>query len=321
MKAMSRRNGGGMRAGGAARNSLLWRKVKRQKALFIMAIPCIVLVAVFYYGPLYGWLMAFVRYSPSKGILGSEFVGLYYFQQFFTDPDVGIILRNTVAMSLMNIVAHSILPLLLALMINEVANRYFKSAVQTLTYLPHFISFVVVSNVFLELLGTNGPINQALQSMNMVQSAVKFWQEPSLFWILVTVIRAWKEVGWDAILYLSALAAIDETQYEAAQLDGCGRFRKIWYITIPNLLPTVVVLWILNMSGIFAASFDASYMLGNSVTASVAEVIETYVYKMGISMGMYSYSTAISLLQTVIGFILVWLTNKLSQRTTDYSLW
>ncbi|MBQ8621118.1 MAG: sugar ABC transporter permease [Oscillospiraceae bacterium] len=303
------------------RTSTLLRKAKNQKALFAMAIPCIILIAIFYYGPLYGWLMAFVRYSPSKGVLGSEFVGLHYFKQFLTDPDVGVILRNTVAMSLMNIVAHSILPLLLALMINEVAHKYFKGTVQTLTYLPHFISFVVVSNVFLELLGTNGPINEALQSMGLAESAVKFWQEPSLFWLLVTLIRAWKEVGWDAILYLSALAAIDETQYEAAAIDGCGRFRRIWYITIPNLLPTVVTLWILNMSGIFAASFDASYMLGNSITVNVAEVIETYVYKMGISMGMYSYSTAISLLQTVIGFILVWLTNKLSQKTTEYSLW
>ena len=299
----------------------LLRKAKNQKALFAMAIPCILLVAIFYYGPLYGWLMAFVRYSPSKGILGSEFVGLHYFKQFFTDPDVGIILRNTVAMSVMNIIAHSVLPLLLALMINEVANKHFKGTVQTLTYLPHFISFVVVSNVFLELLGTNGPINQALLTTGMAEAAIKFWQEPSLFWLLVTIIRAWKEVGWDAILYLAALAAIDESQYEAAAIDGCGRFRRIWYVTIPNLLPTVVTLWVLNMSGIFAASFDASYMLGNSVTSGVAEVIETYVYKMGISMGMYSYSTAISLLQTVIGFILVWLTNKLSQKTTEYSLW
>ncbi len=304
-----------------ARTSVLLRKAKHQKALFAMAIPCIILVAIFYYGPLYGWLMAFVKYSPSKGVFGSEFVGLHYFKQFFSDPDVGIILRNTVVMSAMNIIAHSILPLLLALMINEVANRHFKGAVQTLTYLPHFISFVVVSNIFLELLGTNGPINEVLQTTGMVDAAIKFWQEPSLFWLLVTLIRAWKEVGWDSILYLSALAAIDNTQYEAAGIDGCGRFRRIWYITLPNLLPTVVVLWITNMSGIFAASFDASYMLGNSITSGVAEVIETYVYKMGISMGMYSYSTAISLLQTVIGFILVWLTNKLSQKTTDYSLW
>lgn len=303
------------------KRSNLLRKARNQKELFAMAIPCILLVAVFYYGPLYGWLMAFFKYKPSRGILGSEFVGLYYFKQFFTDPDVGIILRNTVVMSAMNIVAESVLPLLLALMINEVQHRKFKGTVQTLTYLPHFISFVVVSNIFLELLGTDGPINEALLEFNLVQSAVKFWQTPSLFWLLVTLIRAWKEVGWDAILYLSALAAIDVNQYEAAAIDGCGRFRKMWYITIPNLLPTVVVLWILNMSGIFAASFDASYMLGNSVTANVAEVIETYVYKMGISMGMYSYSTAISLLQTVIGFVLVWLTNKLSQKTTDYSLW
>lgn len=128
-------------------------------------------------------------------------------------------------------------------------------------------------------------------------------------------------MGWDAILYLSALSAIDMVQYEAASIDGCGRFRRIWHVTIPNLLPTVVTLWVLNMSGIFAASFDASYMLGNAITADVAEVIETYVYSMGISQGMYSYSTAISLLQTVIGFVLVWLTNKLSQKTTDYSLW
>ena len=299
----------------------LRRKLWSQRELFLMVIPCIVLVCIFYYGPLYGWLMAFVQYKPSQGVFGSKFVGLYYFKQFFSDPDVGMILRNTIVMSAMNIVAHSILPLLLALMINEAYNKYFKRAVQTLTYLPHFISFFVVSNIFLELLGTDGPINEALTSMGLVESAVKFWQEPSWFWLLVTIIRAWKEVGWDAILYLSALAAIDETQYEAASIDGCGRFRRIWHITIPNLLPTVVVLWILNMSGIFSASFDASYMLGNSVTANVAEVIETYVYKMGISMGMYSYSTAISLLQTVIGFILVWLTNKLSQKTTDYSLW
>ena len=299
----------------------LRRKLWSQRELFLMVIPCIVLVCIFYYGPLYGWLMAFVQYKPSQGVFGSKFVGLYYFKQFFSDPDVGMILRNTIVMSAMNIVAHSILPLLLALMINEAYNKYFKRAVQTLTYLPHFISFVVVSNIFLELLGTDGPINEALTSMGLVESAVKFWQEPSWFWLLVTIIRAWKEVGWDAILYLSALAAIDETQYEAASIDGCGRFRRIWHITIPILLPTVVVLWILNMSGIFSASFDASYMLGNSVTANVAEVIETYVYKMGISMGMYSYSTAISLLQTVIGFILVWLTNKLSQKTTDYSLW
>lgn len=299
----------------------LMQKAWSQRELFLMAIPCIILVCVFYYGPLYGWLMAFVKYKPSKGVFGSEFVGLYYFKQFFSDPDVGIILRNTVVMSAMNIVAHSILPLLLALMINEAYNKYFKRTVQTLTYLPHFISFVVVSNIFLELLGTEGPVNEALLNLSLVETAVKFWQEPSWFWLLVTIIRAWKEVGWDAILYLSALAAIDETQYEAASIDGCGRFRRIWHITIPNLLPTVVVLWILNMSGIFSASFDASYMLGNSVTAGVAEVIETYVYKMGISMGMYSYSTAISLLQTVIGFILVWLTNKLSQKTTEYSLW
>ena len=296
-------------------------KARNQKALFAMVIPCVILVAIFYYGPLYGWLTAFVRYKPSRGILGSEFVGLYYFKKFFTDPDVGIILRNTVIMSAMHIIANSILPLILALMINEVAHRRFKKTVQTVTYLPHFISFVVVSNIFLELLGSSGPVNEFLTSTGLLDEPIKFWQEPSLFWILVTLVRAWKEMGWDAILYLAAIAAIDTTQYEAAAIDGCGRFKRIWYVTIPNLLPTAVVLWITSMSGIFSASFDASYMLSNSLTADVADVIETYVYEMGISMGMYSYSTAINLLQTVLGFILVWITNKLSRKTTEYSLW
>lgn len=304
------------------KDNKLARKARSQWELFVMVIPCLILVLVFYCGPMYGWFFAFQDYKPKLGLFGSEFVGLKHFKNFFTDPAIGRILRNTVAMSFMNIVAHSVLPLLLALMINEVGNKFFKSAVQTLTYLPHFISFVVVSNIFLELMGTDGPLNQALLSMNMVEAAVKFWQEPSWFWLLVTVIRAWKEVGWDAILYLSALAAIDEAQYEAAAIDGCGRFRRIWYITIPNLLPTVVTLWVLNMSGIFAASFDASWMLSNSVTKPVAEVIETYVYSIGLGEGsQFSYSTAISLLQTVIGFIMVWLTNKLSQKTTEYSLW
>lgn len=298
-----------------------WNKAKNQKALLAMMLPCVALVAVFSYGPLYGWLTAFVRYKPSRGILGSEFVGLYYFKQFFKDPDVGIILRNTVVMSLMHIIANSVLPLILALMINEVAHNRFKKTVQTVTYLPHFISFVVVSNVFLELLGTSGPVNEFLTSSGLTDDPVKFWQEPSLFWILVTAVRAWKEMGWDAILYLAAIAAIDTTQYEAAEMDGCGRFKRMWYITIPNLLPTAVVLWITSMSGIFSASFDASYMFSNSVTASVADVIETYVYEMGISMGMYSYSTAINLLQTVLGFILVWITNTISRKVTDYSLW
>lgn len=306
----------------SGKGNKLLRKAWSQRTLFLMLLPCVVLVAIFYYGPMYGWLMAFVDYKPKLGVFGSKFVGLKYFKQFFSDPAIGKIIRNTVVMSVMNIVANSVLPLTLALMINEVGNKYFKSVVQTLTYLPHFIAFVVVSNIFLELLGTDGPLNQALLSMNMVEAAVKFWQEPSWFWLLVTLIRAWKEVGWDAILYLSALAAIDSSQYEAAALDGCGRFRRIWHITIPNLLPTVVTLWVLNMSGIFAASFDASYMLGNAITSDVAEVIETYVYSIGLASGsQYSYSTAISLLQTVMGFCMVWLTNKLAQKTTEYSLW
>ena len=265
--------------------------------------------------------MAFVRYKPSRGVLGSEFVGLYYFKQFFTDPDLGKIVRNTLAMSSLNLVAINIFPLLLALMINEVSSSRLKRTIQTVTYLPHFVSFVVVANIFLELLGTNGAVNNILKSLGLIEHSYKLWQQPSLFWILATFVRVWKEVGWGAIIYLAALAGIDQEQYEAAAIDGCGRIKRIFYITIPNLMPTIMIIWITNMSGLFSASFDASYMLGNATTSSVAEVIETYIYKMGLSMGQYSYATAVSLIQTVLGFILVWLTNKIAQKTTDYSLW
>lgn len=303
------------------KRALLKKKLINQRYLFLIAIPCLIYIVIFFFGPLYGWLMAFFKYKPSKGIFGSEFVGLYYFKQFLTDPDLGKIVRNTLAMSSLNLVAVNIFPLVLALMINEVSNKFFKRSVQTLTYLPHFVSFVVVANIFLELLGTNGPVNQFLMNTGLSDQPYKFWQQPGLFWILATLVRVWKEVGWGAIIYLATLAGIDQVQYEAAAIDGCGRIKRIFYITLPNLLPTVMILWITNMSGLFSASFDASYMLGNATTSNVAEVIETYIYKMGLSMGMYSYSTAVSLIQTALGFVLVFLTNKLAQKTTDYSLW
>ena len=299
----------------------LMQTIKNQRYLFLIAIPCIIYIGIFFYGPLYGWLMAFVKYKPSRGVFGSQFVGLHYFKEFFSDPDLGKIVRNTLAMSSLNLIAINTFPLLLALMINEVSNKKFKRTIQTLTYLPHFVSFIVVANIFLELLGTNGAVNDLLKNMGVIETSYKFWQQPSLFWLLATFVRAWKEVGWGAIIYLAALAGIDQEQYEAAAIDGCGRIRRIIYITIPNLLPTVMILWITNMSGLFSASFDASYMLGNATTSNVAEVIETYIYKMGLSMGMYSYATAVSLIQTVLGFLLVYLTNKIAQKTTNYSLW
>ena len=298
-----------------------WALIKRQKYLFLMSVPFILWIAVFCYGPLYGWLMAFVKFQPHRGIFGSEFVGLHYFKQFFLSPDIWPILRNTVAMSLLHMVGENIFPLLLALMINEVLSPKFKRGVQTLTYLPHFVSFVVVANIFLELLGNQGPLNQLLLNMGLTSEAIKFWQEPRFFWILSTVLKIWKELGWGSIIYLAAISGIDQEMYEAAAIDGCGRFRRIWYITVPSLLPTVMILWIVNMSGIFAAGFDASYLLSNSLTRDVAEVIETFTYRMGISMGQYSFTTAVSLLQTFVGFLLVYLTNALAKKVTDYSLW
>lgn len=303
------------------RRGRLLRTLYEQRYLLLMSVPFIIWIFVFCFGPTVGWLMAFVQYDPNKGILGSRWVGLHYFKMFFQDPDIWLILRNTVVISFLYIITSSIFPLILALMLNEVTNGFFKRTLQTVTYLPHFVSFVVVANIFMTLFGMRGPINELLARIGWVDRPIPFWQSQEMFWPMVTFVKTWKEVGWGAIIYLAAIAGVDQEMYEAAKIDGCNRFQAIWYITIPSILPTIILVWVLNMAGIFSAGFDASYLLGNAITRDAAEVIDTYVYKLGISMGMFSFSTAVSLMQTIVGFIFVYITNSIARKLTDYSLW
>ncbi|HBM81567.1 MAG TPA: protein lplB [Clostridiaceae bacterium] len=293
----------------------------RQRYLMLMSIPFIIWIFVFSFGPMYGWLMAFQDFDPNKGIVGSTWVGLKQFKLFFHNAEALRAVRNTVVISSMNIVLNNIVPLILALMLNEVGNMFFKSTVQTISYLPHFVSFVVVANLFLTLFGTQGPVNDLLVNIHLVAKPIKFWMDKNIFWYMVSFVNIWKEVGWGAIIYLASIAGVDPEIYEAATVDGCGRFKKMWYITIPSIMPTVIILWILSLGDIFNAGFDASYLLGNPATRNTADVIATYVYRYGIAMGMYSFSTAVSLIQTFIGFILVFFSNTISRKFTGYSLW
>lgn len=293
----------------------------KQRYLYLMSLPFLVWILIFCFGPVSGWLMAFQDYNPNKGVLGSPWVGFKHFALLFESRQMLLIFRNTVAISILGIIAGNFCPLILALSLNEVANMPLKRTIQTISYLPHFVSFVVVANIFLSLFSVTGAVNGALMGLGVISGPTQVWADKNSFWGMVTFVNIWKEVGWGSIIYLATIASVDAEIYEAAIIDGCGRFKRMWHITIPSILPVAMLLWILSMGDIFNAGFDASYLLGNPVTRDTSEVIDTYVFKTGIQNGMYSLSTAASLFKITVGFIMVFITNQIARRHTEYSLW
>lgn len=296
-------------------------RLGRQRYLFLMSVPFLVWIGIFCFGPMWGWLFAFQNYNPAFGVRGSTWVGLAQFSRFFATPDALRAVRNTVVISLYNLILHNVLPIILALLLNELRLSGFKRFVQTVSYLPHFVSFVVVANLFMTLLSPTGPINQLLIAVGLQEGPRLFWSEGKLFWILVPLVNIWKEAGWGAIIYLASIASVSPELLDAATVDGCGRLRKVWHVTLPGILPTIVVLWVLSIGGIIYAGFEQSYLLGNAANRDYSDVIATLTYRFGISLGQYSFATAVGLMQVVIGFVLVALSNLLARRLTDYSLW
>ena len=304
-----------------AHRSRFANRCYNQRYLILMIAPFVVWLAIFSFGPISGWLMSFQNYSPAKGLLGSDWVGLANFSKLFQTKQIVQVLRNTLVISSLGIVAGNVFPLIFALSLNEVSNLRFKKSIQTITYLPHFVSFVVVANIFLTLFSVDGAFNSLLMALGLIKAPTQVWADKNAFWGMVTFVNVWKEIGWNSIIYLATISAIDMEQYEAATIDGCGRFQKIRYITLPSLVPVMMLLWILSLGDIFNAGFDASYLLGNPVTRDVAEVIDTHVFRMGIENGMFSFSTAITLFKIVMGFILVFISNAVARRYSEYSLW
>jgi putative aldouronate transport system permease protein len=245
--------------------------IYKQRYLFLMALPCVVWIFIFVFGPVSGWLMAFEDFNPNKGVFGSPFVGFKHFAMLFESKQMLQIIRNTVVISLLWIVAQNFFPLVFALSLNEVTNMKFKRTMQTISYLPHFVSYVVVANIFLTMFSINGPINTVLLNLHLIETPTQVWSDKNLYWLMVTIVNLWKEIGWLSIIYLAAIAGIDPEVYEAAIIDGCGRFKRIAYITIPSILPVAMVLWILSLGDIFNAGFDPSYLLGNPVTRDTSE--------------------------------------------------
>ena len=291
-----------------------------QREMWLLCVPIIAWVLLFCYYPMYGLLMAFVNYTPGKQIWEFGFVGLKYFKQFINGNDFWRILRNTLAMSGLNITVGFIAPILFAFMLNELGNPKVKKLVQTASYLPHFISWVVAGTMVTTVLGTDGVVNDVLLGLGVTKTRIQFLQKGEWYWWIITIVNIWKSLGWSAIIYLSAMAGVSEELCEAGAIDGMGRLGIAIHITLPAILPTIVLLWIMQVGNVLSAGFDQHLIIGNTITQRYWEVIDTYTYRYGVQNGYYSLGTAVSLMKSVIGFVLVLITNAIARKVGDVGL-
>ena len=287
--------------------------------LYLMAVPMILFYLLFHYQPMYGASIAFKDFIPKLKIEGSPWVGLRHFKAFFSDVYAARIITNTITLSAEQLVFSFPAPILLAVMINEVRKKWFKSTVQTLTYLPHFISLMVVCGLVSEFTNRNGLVNDLIAMFG--GKRVTMLLKPAYFRSLYIISGIWQEVGWGSIVYLAAITGVDEELYEAARIDGVGKLKQIWYITLPGILPTIVVMFLLKIGSIMDIGYEKIILLYNSSTYSVADVISTYVYRKGIQEYNWSYAAAVGLFNSAINFILVISANALSRKINETSLW
>lgn len=295
-------------------------KLSKHKEYYIMLIPGILFFLIFCYGPMYGLVIAFQDYYPLKGISGSKFVGLKHFKALFTDPFFVSVMKNTIIISIYKMLVCFPAPIFLCLVLNEIKGLKFKKVAQSVSYLPHFISWVVVSGIIIEFLSpSRGPINILLQSLGF--DPVFFIAEPQYFRGVLVVSDLWKSIGWGSIVYLAAVTSIDPSLYEAAEMDGAGRIKRIIHITLPALAPIVTVMLIMQSGKILNDSFEQVYNFLTPTTYGVGDVISTFVYRMGIQKMQYSFTTAVDLFKNIISFALVMLTNYVARKTNDYALW
>ncbi|CAN7308491.1 ABC transporter permease subunit [Paenibacillus sp. LjRoot153] len=293
-------------------SSLLTRMIK-DKYLLLLLLPGLAYFIIFKYVPMWGVLLAFQNYSPFLGVFHSEWVGLDNFKQFFNDPIFMRLVKNTLLLGLYDIVFFFPTPILLALLLNELRHAFFKRFIQTIIYIPHFISMVIVASIsFLLLTTEGGVINELLNNMFGVK--IDFLTSENWFRPLIVTQSLWKEVGWGTIIFLAALAGVEQEQYEAATVDGASRLRQVWHITLPAIRSTIIILLILRMGNFLDRGFEQVLLMSNALNRSVAEVFDTYVYTIGITQGAFSYSTAVGLFKAVVGIILVFGSNFLAKR-------
>ena len=299
-----------------------FRTLGKQYQLMIMSVPVLLYVLLFNYGPLWGWLTAFQDYQPKKGLMGSKWVGLENFEFLFGREDFLLSIRNTLAMSLINLVFGTVSAVLLAVLLNEVRNRSFKRTVQTVTYLPHFLSMVIVVGMAQNIFASNGAVNDLLLSLGLVKEPVFFLGKGEYFWWLVGIINVWKEVGWNTIIYIAAMTSIDPSLYEAAAIDGAGRFKRILHVTLPGIKSTFMVLLIMNIGHLMEAGFEIQYLMRNGMVMKFSDTIDVFalVYSFGTSRPHYAWGTAAGMFKSVVGIILLFGANKIAQALDEDTL-
>ena len=304
----------------------LFKRMLKQWDLQVMAIPPMILVIIFCYVPMWGILMAFKNFDIFSGFAKSPWVGLMHFRMLFNAPEFPVIMRNTLSISLLKLALGFPAPILLALMLNEVKNDKFKRTVQTITYMPHFISWVVVAGFVFTIYGTSdGIINSVLSSMNLIDRPIEWLTSPNKFWGILVSTGIWKDVGFGAIIYLAAIAGIDPSLYEAAEVDGATKLQKIFKITLPSIAPVVTILLILAIGSILNSGFEDILLLTSNGTnpalMGVATNLDIYVYQQGIQNMRYSYATAAGLFKSVINVIMLTIANYTAKKINDSSLW
>lgn len=292
----------------------------KHKYIYLLAFPSIIYFLVFKYAPMWGILLAFQEYSPFKGFIGSKWVGFEHFETLFTHDMFWVLLRNTLGINLMNLIFFFPLPIVLALMLNEVKIEPVKRVIQSIVYLPHFLSMVIIVGFTYFFFSTDiGLINKGLMAMGF--EPFSFLTNPDYFWGLLTIQSIWKEVGWGTIIFLAAIAGVDQQLYEASIVDGAGRFRRLWHITLPAIRGTIVILLIMRLGHMMDVGFEQVLLMQNPLVMQVGEVFDTYVYKQGILSGQTSYSIAVGLFKSIVGLVLVVLANRLAKKLGEEGLY
>lgn len=295
------------------------RDMRRNWSLYILALPVLVFYIIFCYKPMYGAVIAFMDYTPASGIGGSEWVGLDNFIRFFTSPYFGRLMKNTLLLSIYSIAFGFPAPIILALLLNEVRNARFKRFSQTITYLPHFISLVVACGMIKTFCLSDGLFNDIIYFFG--GSRLPLLQDPGYFRTIYIVSSIWQEVGWGSIIYLSALSGVDSQLYEAASIDGAGKWKQLLHITLPSIQPTIIIMLILRIGSLMSMGYEKTILLYNPSTYSTADIISSYVYRAGLIEQDWSYSTAIGLFNSAINCVLLVAANRISRKSTDTSLW
>jgi len=306
---------------GDSRLRAYFRALSRQKMLMLMSLPFLAWLIVFKYVPLWGWTIAFQKYRLGRDLFDQAWVGLDNFKFLFKEEQFYLVLRNTLVMSTINLVLGFVTAITLALLLNELRRIVFKRTVQTISYLPHFISWVVAANIVQTTLAPEGIFNVLLLQFNIIDKPVLWLGVGEYFWSILGITEVWKNVGWNTIIYLAAITAIDPTQYEAAEIDGATRVQKMLHITLPGIKSIIVILLIMNLGNILESGFEPQYLLGNGMNVEYSENLDIFVLKYGIQMNNYGLATAAGMFKTVVSFIFLIAANNIAKRLGESRLY